>query len=282
MLLKLLRNSLFILLLSNTSNAQFTFEHPLSDTLQEISGLEKLDDSTLIAINDGGNSAEIYLLNLSGKIIHTVKVDGVKNKDWEDLASDGKRLFIADIGNNQNKRKSLSILIVDLDDLTKRRPTVTPDEIKIRYQEQHDFPPNNDSLFFDAEALTFYNDSLWIFTKPKSEPWNGHAFVYCVPAKKGEYNLEKRTEINVGNNGWWSDAFTAADYYDGKFYLMTYNRIKIYKRIWGIFFLIDEFKFDELTQKESIKVLSNNNIFIADEKQVVIGGGNLYKLKIDD
>lgn len=282
MSLKSLRNSFLILLLSGQVNAQFTNQFVLPNTLEEISGLEALDDSTLIAINDGGNAAEIYLLDTTGRIIQTVELEGVKNKDWEDLATDEEHLYIADIGNNENKRKSLSIWIVDLADLKNRKKKVTAEEIKIKYKEQQSYPPSSDSLFFDAEAITVYNDSLWLFTKPKSDPWNGNAFVYVIPAKKGEYELNKKTEVLIGDDGWWSDALTAADYYKGKFYLMTYNRIQIYRVVWGNFILEREINFDSLSQKESILVINKESIFVADEKHSIIGGGNLYKLDLND
>ena len=81
----------------------------LSDELDEISGLEMLNDSTFVALNDGGHEATLYLLNIRGKIIKKVKIENAKNVDWEDIAVDDKNIYIADVGNNTNKRKDLLI-----------------------------------------------------------------------------------------------------------------------------------------------------------------------------
>ncbi|MEY3074973.1 MAG: hypothetical protein RJB25_611, partial [Bacteroidota bacterium] len=33
------------------------------------------------------------------------------------------------------------------------------------YPDQKEFPPPNSNLYYDAESISFFNDSLWIFTK---------------------------------------------------------------------------------------------------------------------
>ena len=74
--------------------------------LSEISGLAASQRQSKIywALNDGGNGRFLYALNTQGKVLTKVKIKGVKNRDWEDLASfrlDGKPyLMIAEIGDN--------------------------------------------------------------------------------------------------------------------------------------------------------------------------------------
>ena len=64
-------------------------------------------------INDSGNDNSVFAINTQGKRIGRVKLKGVKNKDWEDLAAftyKGKPyLLIADIGDNGAKRKKLKL-----------------------------------------------------------------------------------------------------------------------------------------------------------------------------
>ena len=91
-------------------HAQVEESYPLSDKLNEISGLEMLNDSTLIAFNDGGNKSEIYLLNLEGEILRMIDVLDTKNRDWEDITRDDEFIYIGDIGNNRNEREKLSIV----------------------------------------------------------------------------------------------------------------------------------------------------------------------------
>jgi len=258
-----------------------TTTYNLPESLVEISGMEFLNDSTLVAINDGGNEAVLYLMNTEGELIKTVKIENASNKDWEDLASDGEHLYIADVGNNFSKRKKLKIYKVDIDDLL-TKDEVTAEKITFSYGDQEAFPPGKDSLYYDSEGIVYKNDSLWIFTKTKADPWDGIAFVYKVPALKGKYTLVKQHEIHIGDDGWWADAITAADLYGDKFYLTTYDRLIV-----GTF-EGEEFKqeksiyFDNLTQKESVLVKDNKTVFISDEKHNILGGGKLYKMILND
>jgi len=54
----------------------------LSSELEEISGIIKGKDNTFLAINDSGNSNEIFVLNAKGEVIKKVRVVNAKNKDW--------------------------------------------------------------------------------------------------------------------------------------------------------------------------------------------------------
>ena len=92
-------------------------EYPLSEKLNEISGLELLNDTTLIAFNDGGNKSELYLLNLEGEILRTVNILDTKNRDWEDIAIDDEYVYLGDIGNNNNDRENLVVLRIKISDI---------------------------------------------------------------------------------------------------------------------------------------------------------------------
>lgn len=78
--------------------------------LTEISGLARSlrQESVLWALNDSGNQPVLYAINSQGKRVGSIKVKGVKNKDWEDLASfeyqSKPYLLIADVGDNEAKR----------------------------------------------------------------------------------------------------------------------------------------------------------------------------------
>jgi len=146
------------------AKAQVLEYYPIDDKLQEISGLELLNDSTLIAFNDGGNKSEIYLLNLKGEILRTVDVEDTKNRDWEDIAIDKEYVYIGDIGNNENKRDNLSIVKLKISDIL-TRDEVEAETISFRYQEQTAFPPKMEEMYYDAEGMTICGDSIWIFTK---------------------------------------------------------------------------------------------------------------------
>lgn len=94
----------------------------LSGKLGEISGLAHCQTTPdqLWAINDSGNGAFLYSLSLQAKLLHTYRLRGDKNEDWEDLScgrclhKEQECLYIGDIGNNNGNRKKLQIYIVPL------------------------------------------------------------------------------------------------------------------------------------------------------------------------
>ena len=68
-------------------------------------------------INDSGGQARLHLVDGSGRRVGTVDLRGVRNIDWEDLASferDGKRwLMVADTGDNGGLRRELRLVVLE-------------------------------------------------------------------------------------------------------------------------------------------------------------------------
>ncbi|NRA11622.1 MAG: hypothetical protein HRT57_06685 [Crocinitomicaceae bacterium] len=260
------------------ASAQLIEEHKLSENLSEISGLELLNDSTLIAVNDGGNKPRLFLLNLKGKVTKIINVLDVKNKDWEDITIDKEHIYIGDIGNNSNKRSNLKIYKIKIEDILKKKE-VKAKTIKFNYGEQTAYPPTEDSMFFDAEGMTFYDDSIWVFTKDRSTTPNGYSRIYKIPTTPGTYTVYKSGQAYIGKNGWLTDGVTAVDVYKNHFYILTYNRYIIKKYANGKFTNVSSFKFKSVAQRESIVVLNKASIFVADEKNPLTGPMKLYKIK---
>ncbi|MDC3253156.1 hypothetical protein OAU25_02785 [Crocinitomicaceae bacterium] len=260
-----------------SSSAQLIKNYDLSKSLAEISGLELLNDTTLITLNDGGGKCRLYLLNLKGKIIRKVDVLNVKNKDWEDLSIDKKHIYIGDIGNNENKRVGLKIYKVAIKDVL-NKSEVKAQTIKFNYGEQRSFPPASDSMYFDAEGMAFYNDSIWLFTKDRSNPSSGNARIYKIPTIPGDYTVYCSGYTFIGKNGWWRDGITAADQHDGCFYLLTYDRYIKKRFVNGKLVTEKTFKFNSMSQRESIVVLNKDSIFVADEKNPLVGDMKLYNI----
>lgn len=269
----------FIIFSNNYSFGQKKKIAKLPEHLKEISGLTFLNDTVLIAHNDGGNDATLYFLNLLGVQIHSVKVENAKNKDWEDITSDGKGyIYIADIGNNDNNRDNLCIYKINTFDILKKE-SVIAEKISIRYSEQKEFPPEASKLHFDSEALAYYNDSLYVFTKCRTEPFDGKSFCYTIPTKPETYKLVKDFDLYIGNEGWWKDCVTGAEIKNNKAYILTYNRIIIYTITKGKFKFSKNISLLTVSQYESIAVNSKGLIYIADEKNKLLGGGNLYTVE---
>lgn len=281
-----MKNALFCLVLSLLYSISFGQKlekiAKLPEVLNEISGICFLNDTVLVGHNDGGNDPILYFINLKGKVIHLVEVTGAKNNDWEDITSDGKgHIYIADIGNNNNSRKKLHIYKIPTWNLLKKKE-VEAEEIEFTYAEQTEYPADEKDMHFDGEALAYYKDSLYIFTKCRTKPFDGKSFVYAVSSNPGKYELTKKTEIVVGKGSMFKDAVTGAVILGDVCYLLTYNRIQIYKIKNGKFEFFRKIELHPFTQKEALTTRDNKVVYITDEKQKILGGGNLYKLKLHE
>lgn len=126
--------------------------------LNEASGMIFISDTSLIVHNDSENPTRLYEIDTNGNFVKTVEIN-FHLQDFEAIARKGNILYLGDIGNNRNKRKNLRIIAYDW----KQQRVLSVDTI--RYPEQNSYPPREDSLYFDAEAMVFKSDSLLIFTK---------------------------------------------------------------------------------------------------------------------
>ena len=87
--------------------------------VDEISGIaaSRRHDGVFWVLNDSDRPAEIYALDETGTVRATVRLDGVRNVDWEDITSfesDGKSwLMIADTGDNGGLRRDLALHFVE-------------------------------------------------------------------------------------------------------------------------------------------------------------------------
>lgn len=272
----------FIILPYNFTFSQKREIAKVPKELNEISGLVFLNDSVLVAHNDGGDEPILYFLNLKGEEIHRVKIEGAKNVDWEDITFDGKEfLYIGDIGNNNNARKDLCIYKVNSKGILKK-DSVKSEKINLSYSEQKEFPENKPDRHFDAEGMAFVNDSIYIFTKCRTEPFDGKCYGYKVSAKAGNYKLEKQFELFLGKDGWFKDSATAVDIRDDKCYILTYNRLMIYTFENGKFVFSRHILLAPLSQIEAVAVNSRGEVFISDEEQKLLGGGKLYKVSLKE
>lgn len=251
----------------------------IPDFLHETSGLVAVNDTILATHNDGGGKAEIYFINLKGKLVHTLRLKDTKNKDWEDIAMNEKGdLFIADIGDNQNKRNHVSIYKVPVSKLWNKE--VTPERIKFTYPEKNGTPAN-DSLYFDAESLVAVGDSLFILTKNRTEPFDGKVLVYGLSANKKVQAARLVHTFVLCKGGWQTCSVTAADYYHktDELVFITYRHMYKFKSFKSLKYTDPEIiRLPSLKQREGVAFAKDgSSIFISDEKHRILGGGNLYQ-----
>ena len=118
--------------------------------------------------NDSGNKPEVYLLNSKAALISTIKLEGVSNRDWEDIAEGagpvkGKHyVYVGDIGDNAGIRKHIRIYrFPEPEKLPEEKTSVTPDILTLKY-------PNGPR---DAESLLIdpLNKQIYIISKREKE-----------------------------------------------------------------------------------------------------------------
>lgn len=163
--------------------------YPLVDTLAielpESSGLE-FWDQLLWSHNDSDNSSRFYGFDtLTGLISRSVLIENSPQIDWEDMTKDESHFYIGDVGNNAGTRTNLKILKISFDSLSGNTlDTVQAEFIHFSYPDQTDFSGVNTNHNFDCEALIFFNDSLHLFSKNRS---NGYTKHYVLPTTPGTY-----------------------------------------------------------------------------------------------
>lgn len=249
----------------------------LPKELKEISGWVFVNDSTLIAHNDSGNEPILYVLNLDGTIRHQAKLQGTENVDFEDITTDRNGcIYLGDFGNNNNTRKDLAIYKIRTSDVLNNE-TVTGKTIAFSYADQQAFPPAATERYYDAEALAYYKDSLYIFTKCRTAPFDGKCMIYELPVTPGTYKAKRKTYLKTGKRGWLKDSVTAADIRNGELYLLTYTKMLVYtlgKDRKGLF--KTQVSMLPISQKEALAVHKNGKIYVTDERQKLIGGGTIF------
>jgi hypothetical protein len=272
----------FFLFLSCQNYGQLTLIADLPNDLKEVSGTEIVPKSEFIwMVNDSGNKPILFGLDFKGKIIKEIKIKA-KNHDWEDLASDEKgTIYIGDFGNNSNKRKNLSIIIVEQNELDEKKAEV--DEIEFEYPNQFEFPPKNKNKYFDTEAFFYFKSALYLLTKSRVAGNYGKTTLYKIPAKKGKYTAEIIAEFeSCKERECW---ITSADISPNgeKVVLLSQKKVLIFSDFKG-----DQFFSGELTtinlryrsQKESITFKDDHTLLITDESARG-AGGHLYSLKLE-
>jgi hypothetical protein len=74
--------------------------------------------------NDSGDSATIYAINLAGELLGTFRLPGARARDWEDISlgpcprDRDACLYLADTGDNDEKRAAVSIYLIPEPDPT--------------------------------------------------------------------------------------------------------------------------------------------------------------------
>lgn len=170
--------------------------------IKECSGLASLPDGSLVALNDSGNPAELFVFRLDEKDdFRSIEVTDAKNTDWEEMAEDSTFLYVGDFGNNHGDRQNLRIYRVRKDELMTEKE-IKSDEIDFSFSGQSDFS-KSEMTNFDCEAMVCIGDSLYLFTKNHG---NLRSNLYSISKFPGKYEATYLGEIDA------QGLITGADY----------------------------------------------------------------------
>ena len=255
----------------------------LDSNVEETSGVVSNSNGTFWTHNDSGDQAYIYLIDTNGTLLRSVHITNADNVDWEDISKDEyNNLYIADIGNNDNDRTDLVIYKIP-NPLAHNDNSIQAQKIRLHYPNQHDFPPTADKKYFDAEAILVFHDTISIFTKNRTNPFDGKLYQYTVPTQAGNYaaHLLDSFNTNIQNiyMGWVTGA--AIDVLNNKAAILSQSKLFLFNNVRHHKFLQQTNSaifFTSFTQKEAI-TFYNGDIWGTDE--IYSGtGSTLYEIPL--
>ncbi|MCH2045981.1 MAG: hypothetical protein MK212_17835, partial [Saprospiraceae bacterium] len=173
---------------SYLSQAQTTRQlSSLLNLLEENSGMYVDSPNSIWLHNDSGDSSYLYKVDTSGNLLNTLFIENAQHVDWEDLAKDNTgSLYVGDFGNNNNDRQDLRIYKIPAPNVIST-DTVQAEIIDFSYEDQLTFPATDPLKHYDVEAFVWMNDSLYLFTKNRTNPYDGFTRLYKLPAIAGTH-----------------------------------------------------------------------------------------------
>lgn len=258
----------------------------LDETLKETSGLLYYDNK-IFTHNDSGWPNEIYVVDtITGEISVTILLPGADSIDYEDMAESDEYIFVADVGNNFGNRDDLSIYRITKSELVFFADVINVPTQKITYEyEDQDVKANSKTHNFDCEAVIFYNDSLYLFTKNRIDLKTN---MYVIPNEIGHHTARLVDSFNA--NGLITGADISSD--GSKLILIGYNKpadvfLWIFTNFYGSDFFKGDYQyvnlgpFNNVGQAEAVCFYEPNKVFISSEK---ISGkdAKLYRMQLPD
>lgn len=256
----------------------------LPSKLKESSGV-LMKDGLIWSHNDSQNEPVLYGFDESGTMKSAVYVHA-KNIDWEDVTSDEEgNIYIGDFGNQANNRRDLRVLKIS-DPAQNPDKLADPKVIDFSYSDQKFFPPSNKKQWqYDMEAMVYFEGFLYLFTKNRTEPFDGYTKMYRLSIMPGNHVAELIDSVYLGPEPMISSWVTAADISPDKkkLALLSQDKMWIFSCFKEDHFFQGkktEIAFPSNTQKEAICFINNNDVYITDELFHGILGGKLYKMDL--
>lgn len=235
----------------------------LPNEVSESSGVAVLATGEYLTHNDAGNNANLYKLDNKGKLQETIKLK-VPNVDWEDLTRDTEgNIYIADTGNNDNKRRELAVYKVNLQEPEQAQA------IRFTYEDQKEYPPKKKERNFDSEAIFWSGGNLYIISKDRG--LGQTAKVYQVPDRAGTYKAKL-----IGSHQLKAQITSAAISPNGKTVaLLSEEALHLFQDFSSV-----EAFYKGKYEKRALKGTGQTEAVAFEEDEVLIitsEGGNLYR-----
>jgi len=164
----------------------------IPDSVYETSGIAA-KNGKFISFNDSGGEAALYFFSGNSDEIQKSRILNSTNVDWESMAYDGDNFYIADVGNNFGRRDTLTIYKIPSGPLPGETQSELAERITFSYLEEASHTASG-WYSNDCEAIFWYNDSLYLFSKD----WvNLNTRVYVLPDQPGHYDLAPRVSYEV-------------------------------------------------------------------------------------
>ncbi len=256
----------------------FTFITELPSTLHESSGIEIGENNKFWSHNDSGGNDRLYAFDDEGDLIQRLTITNVDNQDWEDLAQDELgNFYIADIGNNHNIRDELFIYKIpnptEIEDYeSDYNIEVEAECITFIYEDQDEFPPDDDEKFYDAESLVAFSDSLYVFTKSQSDPFIGKTRMYRLANETGTTQEAEKLGTFHTDSDMLEGQITSADISPDhkKLILISYKKIWVFYNYEGRnFFDGDHIEVsipEDFKKREAVCFLNDCELLITNEE----------------
>lgn len=282
-------HSIIILILSivTITNAQ-TLETLTNIPLEveENSGMLLSSSNSIWLHNDSGDSAKLYQIDTSGNLLRTILVTNATNVDWEDITKDNQgNVYIGDFGNNSNNRQNLKIYKIQHPDSTIGN-TTTAQIIYYNYPDQTAFPPPDAQKHFDLEAMVCLNDSLYLFSKNRTDPYDSYTKCYQIPADTGVHTAVLLDSFDTQQPGGFGAIFSitaaAISPNQQRLALLNANRVWLFSNFTGHGFFngqLQIFNLGSTSQKEALDFVEDEILYISDEKSV-LGTCRLYRFDL--
>ncbi len=286
---KIIFSILTILLIFSLSFFYKSFKNKIvsiESDLNEISGIEFDKDGNLWGINDSGNPPELYRIDSLGNITKTISITNAKNIDWEDMTQNGfGHFFIGDFGNNKNHRRDLTIYKIE-NPVDIRSEQTTAEIIKFKFEDQFSFPETDSTKIFDLEAFVYYKNQLYLFTKNRTNPFDGFTHLYKMGQNAANYKAKYISKFNTCTSNKYLCWVTSAALNNKRdqLALLSSNKIWLFEDWEGDDFFsgkVKEIDLGIVTQKEAITFYNDSVLIYTDEKFKGIGG-NIYYLNINE